>query len=381
MKRVLALVLVVALVVPTPTFAVFGVADTGDGILSSILVQNVQETINTTSQLAQLKEMLTTARESYEFVRSTYAVAQDLQGFDASRFLQQSRDQFLATTPGINEARGLANDIATQGIRGGRGNLWALQGNIDVFKDRVRAEKCCCNREGFAPANAPTECPFVCSRAVQAGWPYNGNAPACAPPERARCSCGPFGPMGGSPSGCEAYCPIPPRMYDPDAARQLGLALDSLMADEALRTRFLSNANDPNLTDALLYSELSAQDPTAAQALLRERTASSQAAATARKDWDYTQKNRDMNVGTASAITARSSSLAAEQLAAIRDAQARQLALQQQAASREAQAQRKEDAAAQVRILRMGEVIFIATRSLGLSSAPSSSASADPYAP
>jgi hypothetical protein len=368
MKRPLALALVVALALPSPASAVLGVADTGDGILSSILVQNIQETLNTTTQLAQLREMLANARESYEFMRSTYAVSQELSNFNADDFLRQSREKFLAANPEIGQARSLANDISRNGIRGGTPNLWALQSTIDLYRESTRAEDCCCGPDGNPPHGARTECQFVCPSALQRGWPYGQPFPACAPPRRPP-STDPF-----------SFLP-PPRPYDKAAAERLSLALNEAMSDEEIRKDLLSSSVTPSVTDAIIFNELAQDDPAAAQALLRERAAATYAGDEARKQ--RKAASGTLNVGEASLVTARSSSLAAEQLAAMREAQARQLALQEQSASREAQAQRKEEDATRIRILRMGEIIYVATRSLsGLApSSGSSSSSLDPYSP
>jgi len=363
MKRLSALIVSATLVVlPTRVLALAGVGDTSDAILANILVENVKQSADITTQIANLQQIIQTTRENYEFVRSTYALADDLQHFDADKFLEDSRRQFLASNPVFGEAQGLAHDISKNGLHGGSINMWPLMHQVDVYRTNKKLEECGCAFDGaqlVAWAADRPDCQMTCQL-------HNDQA-ALFQKRRS-------GPPSLAPGG-----------YDADAARRLAGALDTAVNDKDLRKDLLAAPPEPNVTEALVFNQLATQDPSAAQALLRQRALSAQAQSYAHSDWETAQRaGKNLNTGTASAITARSSSLAAEQLAAIREGQARELALAQSHASREAAAQQEDARRSEVHALHMADMLFLAVRSLrvpGTYSAGDAPPSLDPYAP
>jgi hypothetical protein len=329
MKR---FVVLASLLLPLRALAIFGVADTGDAILAQILVQNIKNGLDISAQLAQLGQVVQTTRENYEFIRQTYVLANDLKNADPERVLARARQEFMASQPVFANAQALANDMARHGIRGGYGT-WAIQRQIDVYSEDKEAERCGCDYDGNAPNGAPGRCWFICAAAHKRGWPFRGR-----------------------PS--ETPSLPPPSPYDADAAKRLAAITDTVVYDDRARQDLLASKAEASATDGLVFNELATSDPSAAQALLRQRAVAAQAAAEANRLRTAAQRT-DLNSGSAAVVTARSSALAAEQLAAIREAQAKQLALQQHAQTKEEIQRHADERQLQFHALHIADILYL----------------------
>jgi hypothetical protein len=353
MKRTIALALVVALLLSTRSLALFGIADTGDGVLAGILAENVKQSVDMVAQLENLKTIIETTRENLEFARSVYALSQEINDFDPNLFMQEARMAFMSSHPVFGEASYLANDIARNGLRGGRFNWSAIQHQIDMFNEDKRAGECGCDYEGRPSDPTSMECVFVCRDAHARGYPFKSNRES--------------GPQK------------PPGPYNEDAASRLGAALDTAVNDKDLRDKLLAAPPDPNTAEAVVFHELASRDPSAGAALLRERAQAARAATQA-QELSTSARAKDLNAGSAQAITARSTSLASEQLAAIREANAKQLAMEQGKEAERIKEQKDEQVKMQIHALHMGDLLYLGIRNLGgAGEARNNVPSSDPY--
>jgi hypothetical protein len=85
-------------------------------------------------QIAQLGQVLQTARENLEVARSVYQGVDYIKNFDAQRFLHTAKAEFLARNSIIGETSGFANDLQRSGLR--NGTL-----NPDLIARRAREAK------------------------------------------------------------------------------------------------------------------------------------------------------------------------------------------------------------------------------------------------
>ncbi len=297
MKRTLAILLAFTLVAPTNAYAIFGVGDTGDGILAAILQQNITQTLQGTSQYAEILSMLTVARQEYETIRNVYALGDDIVNMNPAEVLRRSERQFMASNPVVFQARALAQDLATHGISGGDayGGASYLRREYDVFQQDRRAQECGCDEKGQPYEGASGQCYYVCSAAHARGYPFGLSAAALAE-----------------------------RGYDRLAAARLSAASDTAVYDPRTRDD-LFNQQPANASAGVALSAVASQDPGAAQALLVQRAAAADAQSDAQKLATAARRG-ERSLAENTALGTQATTLGAIQLAAIREMQAKQVA-------------------------------------------------------
>ena len=319
---------------PENAFAFLGVADTGDGILSGILAENVKQTADSLKQLQQLRQVIATTRENYDFLRSTYALASDVLSTNPDKFLKESMTAFVSSEPAFSQASSLANDISRQGLRGGHPNWWAIQRRIDIFREDHDADACGCDTSGRPSAANATNihCAYVCEAALARGYPL------------LKCS--------------GDQCSTIPTPYNDDAAQRLSAGIDNSLTDPAKRDEILSAPPVASSSSAVVFNELISRDQSVASDLLRERALAAKASGYASDNWQKSQRS-SVNAGSADVLTAQNTSLAAEQLAAMRDYQARQLALTETQVSDAAKARAQETADIEIHALHVADLVHM----------------------
>jgi hypothetical protein len=254
----------------------------GDAIQIDILRENIQQTIQMTTQLEQLRQMLSSAQQTLSFTRSVYAGIQDLQHFDGGQFLDQSKAYFLQQNPPLGEAKYFGEDVVQHGPRG-------------YFN--------------AAPVN----------RAIERADVFGE------------------GRSGGSPSR--------PPQYDVNAALGFGSDFDRLVAARARAARsagtpdlapFGTPPPPPSATEGLIDYQMMRSDPQLAAALSQARANSQVVATTAMEAY---LKSLGASPGQAELLSARATSLTAAQVAQLNDTQARALALREHEYAERASAQ------------------------------------------
>lgn len=297
-KRLLAILLTCSLVAPTNAQAIFGVGDTGDGILAGILQQNITQTLQGNAQYLEIISMLTVARQEYDTIRNVYALGSDIANMNPADVLRRSEREFMASNPVVHQAMGLAQDIARNGLAGGDAYAGAtyLRREYDIFQQDRRAQECGCDNQGQPYAGARGECYFICSAAHARGYPFGLSAAALAE-----------------------------RGYDRLAAARLSAASDTAVYDPRTRDD-LFNQQPENATAGVVISAVAQQDPGAAQALLIQRAAAAAAQSDAQKLASAARRAGDRSFAENTALGTQASTLGAIQLAAIREMQAKQVA-------------------------------------------------------
>ncbi len=333
MKRAFLLVLsLTALSLARPARAGFF----DDAIQLQILQQSIQQSLNMGQQLNQLRSVLQSTREQLDLARNAYALGQDVVNFNSAQFLSEAQRYFVASQPVLSDAKALGTDIATRGVKNSFFNASQFNRMIVVYQEDKRAAACGCNCNGSPLKGADEQCLLVCVAAHERGYPYSG----CA---------------GASSSSSQ----LP---YDEDAAKRLSAAADVAAYDQKARDALLAKPADSSVSDGLFYADLARTDPAALDALLRQRAVAAKAASAANNLY-IAANNKNMSVATSGAITARTSSLAAEQLAAIREAQAKQVALQERQVTREDIERAREGEAQRRQATRMSGLLYEAVSS------------------
>jgi hypothetical protein len=276
----------------------------GDAIQVNILKENVQENLNLTAQLVQLRSALSVARENLAFVRSVYGGINDLVHLNAEQELRDARDYFIAHQSGVPDALGLADDIARHGVRG-TFQAWPLNQQVDAFRTskdcddyarRVR-EVCTSGARAMAPL-PPPGCEWL----------------QCSPRRQS-----------GEAGTTELAGPSP---YNQDAARRLAISMDEAVASPEARRQLLARAPQPVESEGLWIQGLLKTDPTIADGLLRQRAAARKNATTAALIYQDSLEAQT-NSAKSQKLTAQASAISAQELAAVREIEAHRLAREQ----------------------------------------------------
>jgi hypothetical protein len=225
MKRIVAIALVLVLVSPRTALAVPG-AD--EALLSSILAENVKQSVDISAQLNNLRQIIQTARDNYELARATYAVAEGLKTWDTNLFLEDSRREFMASNPVFYMGDSLARDISKNGLRGGDVFLIRTLARADLYRNAQRMQDCECSYEGHKLVEwkgGDPKCQLTC--AVHAD-----QAPLFQRPPR------------GGPT-------LAPGGYDADAAKRLSAGVETAVNDDDRRREIMATLPEraPRISD------------------------------------------------------------------------------------------------------------------------------------
>jgi hypothetical protein len=220
---------------------------------------------------------------------------------DAEQELRDAREYFIAHQSGVAGALGLADDVARHGLRGAF-QAWPINQQIDAF------------RTGRSCDEYARRVHDVCASGSRATVPL-------------------------PPAGCE-FLRCPPRRlsqpteiagpgaYDERAARRLALSIDDVVQDAESRRRLLARAPPLVESEGLWIQGLLKTDPTIADGLLHERAAARRDATAAALIYQDSLEART-NSAKSQKLAAQASALGAQELAALREIEARRLAREQ----------------------------------------------------
>ncbi len=335
MKRIPALALLVLLsMCPGAARAWF----VGDAIQIQILEENVKQTLDLRQQLSQLGSVLQTTRDNLEFARSTYVLAQDVIHFNPDQFLREAQAYFYAHNPELAAAKDLASDVSRNGVKGTYFNAGPLNQQVAIFTEDKEAKACGCDCYGRPSQGQPDACMPTCAAAHVRGYPFAGCDKATVAADASSSA------------------------IDREAARRLSAATALTIEDKDLREKLLQRPSSPDASDGLMLATLARTDPAAADALLRQRALAASARSEARALRQRLQQG-NVTVGDATMLAARTSSLAAEQLAAIRDDQAKQTAMEQRKLTAEEEARAQGAREMRLHALHFSDMVFMSLSS------------------
>jgi hypothetical protein len=130
LSKALSLLLAVALaVLPTRAHAsIFGEENIA---LTTLVAQGA-------SELTQLGNAITTAKEQLQLARDVYAGVNEFLNFDPQAFLEGQRQQWMSDIPLANEVQGFVSDVSANGLRGGHFSAQDVYQRFDTYRDAAR---------------------------------------------------------------------------------------------------------------------------------------------------------------------------------------------------------------------------------------------------
>jgi hypothetical protein len=244
-----------------------------------ILAENVKQSISLSSQLTQLQQSVTAARENLDLARSVYAGVSEFTSYSPEDFLREGRDYFLAANPELSNALAFGQELTRPVGEGGLLPRRALHVGVDAYGDERR-------RREAAPAGL------------------------------------------GTP-------------YDSRAAWGLSREVNAVLDDVAMKASLVRPPTVSTAAEGLLAFDMARTEPGLLELYMRRQASALSAQEAAMAVFKESTAGRP-SPGKAQQLTAQSSAMTAVGVSRLAEMEAKQLSLQELQRQEEAQARAQE---------------------------------------